>query len=442
MSLLCSHIFDVDLLDQRDRTPLQLAIIEGRDLNGKTDTLALKKCVATLLTHQPNVSVIDRYGVSLVHHLSASWQYEALELLLEAGGDVNFAEFQFNMSPIHYAANATPTKLAIGEAARIINRLGSPTDSNADPALKELEPLNRPHGATTMRALLRAGARPNGRDRLNRAPLHIIAEPERDAKWGSEELAEAVSLLISFGARMDDTPLLVNLRMRYPDINYAALAEKWASLPVINGDKLDVKYNQYVSEDSTHSVSVDKNGNSPRNDSSLGCILCSFQFTMFKRQHHCRLCNASCCDDCSKKRVVIDGAQARVCDSCYNRVLHLQEKANQRELISSIRPMNNRAAEMMGDTNYHNNNNNREKLLGSRSGDARDSNKKDASAAGRSSTGLNATMSTMSEAHERLQERGEKLAKLSDRTEEMSNQANEFARMAKQLNEQQRSRWF
>lgn len=69
------------------------------------------------------------------------------------------------------------------------------------------------------------------------------------------------------------------------------------------------RYNQYVSEDSTHSVSVDKNGNSPRNDSSLGCILCSFQFTMFKRQHHCRLCNASCCDDCSKKRVVIDGAQ-------------------------------------------------------------------------------------------------------------------------------------
>lgn len=123
-------------------------------------------------------------------------------------------------------------------------------------------------------------------------------------------------------------------------------------------------------------------------------------------------------------------------------MLHLQEKANQRELISSIRPMNNRTAEMMGDTNYQNNNNNREKLLGSRSGDARDSSKKDTSAAGRSSTGLNATMSTMSEAHERLQERGEKLAKLSDRTEEMSNQANEFARMAKQLNEQQRSRWF
>lgn len=39
------------------------------------------------------------------------------------------------------------------------------------------------------------------------------------------------------------------------------------------------------------------------------CEDCGFCFTIFKRQHHCRLCNVLCCDDCSKKRVIIDGAQ-------------------------------------------------------------------------------------------------------------------------------------
>ena len=39
------------------------------------------------------------------------------------------------------------------------------------------------------------------------------------------------------------------------------------------------------------------------------CWLCAFQFTMFKRQHHCRLCDASCCDDCCKKKGIIEGQQ-------------------------------------------------------------------------------------------------------------------------------------
>ena len=48
----------------------------------------------------------------------------------------------------------------------------------------------------------------------------------------------------------------------------------------------------------------------------------------------------------------------------------------------------------------------------------------------------------MNETMEKLQERGEKLNRLADRTEDMVNQASEFARLAKQLNEQQKSRWF
>jgi Synaptobrevin len=57
-------------------------------------------------------------------------------------------------------------------------------------------------------------------------------------------------------------------------------------------------------------------------------------------------------------------------------------------------------------------------------------------------SGLSGTMGAMSEAHERLLERGEKLNKLTDKSADVANAAEEFAKLAKQLNEQQKSRWF
>lgn len=39
------------------------------------------------------------------------------------------------------------------------------------------------------------------------------------------------------------------------------------------------------------------------------CSLCDFKFTLFKRQHHCRLCDIVCCDECSKKKAIVEGAQ-------------------------------------------------------------------------------------------------------------------------------------
>lgn len=56
--------------------------------------------------------------------------------------------------------------------------------------------------------------------------------------------------------------------------------------------------------------------------------------------------------------------------------------------------------------------------------------------------GVSATMGVMNETHDKLLERGEKLSRVQDKTEEMANQASEFARLARQLNEQQKSRWF
>ena len=59
-----------------------------------------------------------------------------------------------------------------------------------------------------------------------------------------------------------------------------------------------------------------------------------------------------------------------------------------------------------------------------------------------SSSAVSGATSTMSEAHDRLVERGEKLNKLNDKSADVANAAEEFSKLAKQLNEQQKNRWF
>ena len=41
------------------------------------------------------------------------------------------------------------------------------------------------------------------------------------------------------------------------------------------------------------------------------CWLCEFKFTLFKRQHHCRMCDCVCCDECSRKKALVDEAQVK-----------------------------------------------------------------------------------------------------------------------------------
>lgn len=239
LSLLSSHVFDTDYKDNEHRTPLYMACVEGRDQSGNTDTSAMYSCVSCLLAHQPNVNLYDKAGFALTHYLSASWQHDTLELLLEAGAHVNCRCSSSGMTALHLAAAASPIKPAVGAGARILHLVRVPPDGGAGQSVP-VEEINRSHGVATLRTLLKHGVKPNARDSQGRTALQILSESMREDRWPAEELADAVVLLVSFGARFDDSSAsLANLKSKLSmHGSVEAIVEKWSSLPAINGDSL------------------------------------------------------------------------------------------------------------------------------------------------------------------------------------------------------------
>lgn len=138
----------------------------------------------------------------------------------------------------------------------------------------------------------------------------------------------------------------------------------------------------------------------------------------------------------------------RICDSCYNRVYSLQEEAIKQERLQE-HEASRKAPSRNNDRLSSSLEKNKMDLFKGAVISKKEVTNKDTggSEASRSKTlgvsDMTSTISsTMNETYSQLMERGDKLSKLSDKTEEMSHQAGEFARLAKQLNEQQKSRWF
>lgn len=250
LSLLLTHVFDADITDEFGRTPLYMAVVEGRDVTGKTDSDELLNCVRCLHERKPNADIRDRRGNTLLHYLAGSWQFNCMEILIEDGANISAVEKETGMTALHRAISGRPLKRAIGEGS-IILREGTAYDRKNDfpyvydnvwkkSTPVEMEELNRPYGAETIKTLLRAGAAPNKKDGRGRTPLAIIAQEDTIDIWDFD-LSEAVAALLSFGARLDDSPAISSLKSKCFDINFAALQEKWISTPPVNGDALGIK---------------------------------------------------------------------------------------------------------------------------------------------------------------------------------------------------------
>jgi len=213
---------------------------------------ALIKCLTILKDLQADCDVREKStGISIIEYLSASWQFEAVDLLLGSkDADVRGISGPKGFTALHYAASASPIKRASGEGARILSsrslaqavtggRTSSP--ANEETAVKvteeQSEELHKNCGVPTILSLLRRGSRPNYRDLDGRSPLHILAD--NCVKWGSH-LSDAVSALLAAGARMDDSPQCNLLRKECTDISFDTISSEWAADATINADLLQV----------------------------------------------------------------------------------------------------------------------------------------------------------------------------------------------------------
>lgn len=256
LRVLCSHVFDVDIHDHLQRTPLVLACLEGRDRLGKTNTALLSQCLKVLLEHSPSVFYWkDSAQRNILHYLAASWQYEALELLLEYSekhhlhhDEVNAVDTAQGFTPLHYAIQAIPLKASVGEGVRIVNQfntINSSNNNNTNAVNEQVEDLNRPFGVNTLKTLLRFGAKPNLKDAQNRSPMQLLlTNPAALLAWQqTSEVFDAVTTLTSFGARVDDN--LINLIRQRTDeamsISAQTLTDPWTSLGLLDCNPLDIR---------------------------------------------------------------------------------------------------------------------------------------------------------------------------------------------------------
>ena len=438
LGLLSTHLLSADLADHKGHTPLFLACVEGRGADGRTDGAALKRCVATLVGLRADVTVRCREtGHTLLHFLAASWLYEPLQVLLSEGPNVHEASSTLTFTALHFACSGRPLRRAVGLANRILNRLNSHDSKYTEEQLSRPEEPHHLGGVFALKALLEAGARPNRRDGLGRSPLQLVAEASE--LWGSH-LSDAVGTLVSYGARLDDSVLCgdnLTVRQRCPDVNFDEAAAEWARDALVSAEALGFQSNSLLVETEE----------APRTQDA--CQLCQAPFSLFKRQHHCRMCNILCCDDCSKKRVTVEGSTQRCCDSCFNILARKEQQRREEHLKaqterSKTDALQKKIAHHMqkkeggrgngGGADQHAD---KKKELFNKAVVKEDKPGKTPAA----SNNLSATMASMNELKDAMVERGEKLDRVNEKSDQMKNAASDFAKLAKQLNQKSNS-WF
>ena len=184
-----------------------------------------------------------------------------------------------------------------------------------------------------------------------------------------------------------------------------------------------------VNKSSTLKIeSTSNDSDAPGGSDSNSCAICWSEFGVISnRKHLCRVTRRYVCNDCSTKRLVVNGSEQRVSDGQY--LLSISEagktatkqQAKQKEQMQKHRQSVTQARESLG--------------LNSK-GDS-ETNKSEPSTQDRISSAL----SGLGQMKDKVLERGDKLESLQDKSEALEKASLDFANMAKELNRSQNS-WF
>lgn len=286
LTCLTTTIFDVDVVDQEGRTPLLLAVLEGRNRLGHRCSSELKDVMEILLGLQANINIPDTHGYTILHHLSSIWSDDLLLWLLDKYGskiDILAIDPREGRDALHFCAEGQDLSSSTGEGWNLLAAWGithdlsrgipgsrrsqaSPTRRSTSVASPSSSPrLNsttltsfngssvagdstdlsvslewhRSPALNTLRILLLAGCRPNGKDFHGKTVFHYLAETG-SLVWGNQ-LEEAVQLLMYWGGRLDESPLQLELKQRLENKNLPPIETRYASSNTLDLDVVSLK---------------------------------------------------------------------------------------------------------------------------------------------------------------------------------------------------------
>ncbi|KAG7363153.1 ankyrin repeat domain protein [Nitzschia inconspicua] len=356
-----------NVVDSYGRSPMQLAITEGRTVGSQRSPEALDKCITILEKYGGEIDATTGFRHP-VCFLAGYWLYDELEVVLR------HCNYRYPLRQVNVAAEG----ISIGALYQY------PIHS-ALISLKKLVPdgLERENGTgdldtrciETLRVLFACGFEPNERIEavvgifperselesfVGFAPVQILASCLLEVSNVRDVLGEAVftastkvfvnvvKYLVENGGRLSlEKPPMVRTGQGRESTNNSSFDEDASSdngtgisklrseLKISSNKELMKLFDQSgVLESSkmwktmkpapASSKSIfftDKhaieNSTAPGGSDDKSCAICWKSFGMLVRKHRCRLSRRFICDECSSQRVVFHGEEHRVSDGQY-----------------------------------------------------------------------------------------------------------------------------
>mmetsp|Transcript_36776 Transcript_36776/g.89051 ORF Transcript_36776/g.89051 Transcript_36776/m.89051 type:complete len:1626 (-) Transcript_36776:2830-7707(-) len=482
-----------NVLDALGRTPVYLAIANGRTVGGMLDPNALEQCLTIMEDYGAEVNHLDGY-VHPVSLLASRWQCVELSVVLlhcnfrypirpSKEEDKGISAGAFFHYPIHSALITLRHKiLEVSEGGS--NALWEDC-KRADLDLSK-----------TLKILLGCGFEVNERielpvsgdfpekDALTKhvgfAPIQIVAATVMEAARQKESLGETLYAgildlltklsvcLCRHGARLslDAPPHARRGKMNNDEqdivepsfpiaVDRALLKLPSKELPLISvlGSKnvddalkywKDIKPAAVVpGKVALHTEkSPIEDSQAPGGSDEKSCAICWTPFGMIygNRQHRCRISKRYICNDCSSKRIFDGEAEHRVSDGQFvlakgDEIIEMNEKVQMAVAMVQVTQEKQKQQQRMEQEEAAN----RDSLFGglmasvskNLMGNSDGDSEENASTNADSIAGLNAQLS---ETRDKLNERGEKLSSMADKSDQLVSAAEDFASMAKELN--------
>eukprot|EP00934_Nitzschia_sp_Nitz4_P009330 Nitzschia sp. Nitz4//scaffold156_size52432//26049//30881//NITZ4_006827-RA/size52432-snap-gene-0.13-mRNA-1//-1//CDS//3329537415//9320//frame0 len=482
-----------NVVDSDGRTPLHLAIIDGRSVGGSEDASAVKECISVLTQSGSDIEAPLGYSHPICQ-LATVWRHEALAVLLKfcnyrypilssdaqdkrSGGISVDAAFQY---PIH-ACLVSLRKLIVENGSEV----------NDWPSLEK-------NIIQTLAVLFRFGFEPNERfegllvpftgsenlvAHVGFAPIQILAAAALDIVRVKEELggtnylalanllSKVSGFLIMHGGRvaLEPPPTARSKDRRFLETTEAAVETE--SLP-IQRLELKITENQKLVEllgirNQSHAEKVwnefsgvescgiakfhtDKlaipDSLAPGGSDSKTCAICWKPFgTITNRKHRCRISRRHVCEECSTKRVKENGEDHRVSDGQFllaradAMTVAAREQHQQQDIRNDHQhqvPRN--AVEARLERLEAEEAANRDSLFGNIMGNVTKAvfGEEDQGNELSQAESVHSLTNQLNQTKDMLVERGDKLNTLAEKSDKLVNASKDFASMAKELNRQ------